>query len=232
MKHYIIAFSGYSGVGKDECSGQLVRSYNAIHTGLADPGKRHMADTYGWTEEQLFGPSHFRNVGDMKYPKFEEIPPGVEEGDPKYYLSPREALQKYMGLMNDLYPNTWIQKGVYIHHQLGIGDCLYTRMGGLKISYSVIKRNEPGKIFTTFSDFRHKNEISYLRKHGPDSPAKVETIPIIVRVKRPSIPNPPYDHRSEVEQSTIPDSEFDFVINNDSTLEELYRKVDGIVSSL
>ena len=67
--HYIIAISGFSGSGKDEAVSQLIRKYYAIQTGLADPGKRHLADAYGFTEEQLFGPSHFRNAGDLRIPK-------------------------------------------------------------------------------------------------------------------------------------------------------------------
>src|SRR5271157_5972054 len=69
MRHLMICVSGWAGTGKDECSGRLVREHQAIHTGLADPGKRHMADAYGFTAEQLWGPSKFRNAGDKRYPK-------------------------------------------------------------------------------------------------------------------------------------------------------------------
>jgi hypothetical protein len=47
-------------------------------------------------------------------------------------------------------------------------------------------------------------------------------IPVLIRVKRPSIPNPPYNHRSETEMATIPDSVFDFVVNNNGTVEDLH----------
>src|SRR5690606_12488317 len=85
--------------------------------------KRHLADLYDFTEEQLFGPSAFRNKGDLRYPKktltdfnFHDF--DIEEGDPKYWLSPREALQLYCEQMNNLYLNTWIEKGIRIHQEI------------------------------------------------------------------------------------------------------------------
>ncbi len=69
MRHLLIAISGWAGTGKDECSGRLVKNHGAIHTGLADPGKRHGRDAYGFSAEQLWGPSKFRNAGDPRYPK-------------------------------------------------------------------------------------------------------------------------------------------------------------------
>jgi len=69
MRHLMICVSGFSGTGKDEVAGRLVRTHGAVQTGLADPAKRHMADLYGFTEHQLFGPSSARNGGDLRYPK-------------------------------------------------------------------------------------------------------------------------------------------------------------------
>ncbi len=173
LKHFMVCISGYSGVGKDECASVLIKDFGGVQTGLADPAKRHMADVYGFSYEQLFGPSKFRNAGDLRYPKnvakeldlspcpgghplipeewhskslwsfvingrkgvsgpLAEILPKltqvtedsgtryfVEEGDPRFWLSPREALQLYCELMNNLYLDTWIEKGINIHRQLG-----------------------------------------------------------------------------------------------------------------
>lgn len=297
MRHYMFCFSGYSGVGKDECAGHLVRTRKAVHTGLADPAKRHMADLYGFTKEQLFGPSHCRNAGDRRYPKnvlrdagfkphegeatdesmsgalrpgkryvvvesrnlpgtgsvrgrpgWPEVPWQpltlgkaryfVEDDHPNFFLSPREALQLYCNLMNDLHLDSWIRKGVEVHRQLAycadpkngmsVG---YDRMSGVLDSFNDPdgegRRRHDHRLpfFTCFSDFRHKHEISRVRADPQDY------VPVVIRVKHPGVTKPPYEHRSETEQATIPDSWFDFVIDNDGTLEELYAKVDAVVKA-
>jgi hypothetical protein len=298
-----VAVSGFSGVGKDECAGHLVRKYGAVHTGLADPAKRHMADVYGFSYDQLFGPSHMRNAGDPRYPKNvlrdhgfvpygtgEEIlnnglaenvtgiirpnkkyvviearnligtdevksKPGwpavpyaplklgravhfIEEDHPNFFLSPREALQLYCNLMNDLYLDSWIRKGIEVHrslatvHQMEKDEVFmrfgYDRMSGLvphDLNDGENWRKHDGRFFTTFSDFRHRHEISLVRR------AADAYVPVVIRVKHPKIVTPPYDHRSETEQATIPDSAFDFVIMNDGTLEDLYAKVDQAMTT-
>lgn len=298
MRHHIFCFSGYSGVGKDECAGHLVRTRQAIHTGLADPAKRHMADLYGFTKEQLFGPSHFRNAGDPRYPKnvirnlgfqyfdgqvelrdvvgelrdgkryiivetrnlpgTEPVPgkPGwpavprqplqlgkaryfIENDHPNFFLSPREALQLYCNLMNDLYLDSWIRKGIEVHQQLAeihqqdgkevFMRHSYDRMMGVIVNdvrEGTNWKTSDGNFFTCFSDFRHRHEISLVRAF------KAEYTPVVIRVKHPKITMPPYDHRSETEQASIPDSAFDFVIDNDGSLQELYTKVEKIVETV
>ena len=307
MHHYIIAISGFSGVGKDEFAKRLVSAYGAVQTGLADPMKRHMSDIYGFSAEQLFGPSSMRNSGDLRYPKklFREydlkpvdgsiplntngiITPGkrywqcegrftegvleipgsdpnkplwpaapyiqidraasgplrlsqfryyIVEGHPSFWLSPREALQKYGELMNNLYGDTWIRLGIEIQKKLAIVrrhvndgvefEYEYNKMDGLfqREAYSISGQSlHYGDLITCFSDFRHWNEIQYARQAG-DSLTTV----VLIRVKHLRITTPPYQHRSETEQTTIPDSEFDFVVMNDGTIEDLYAKADKIV---
>lgn len=233
--------SGYSGVGKDEFCKTLVAN-GAIHTGLADPAKRHMADVYGFTEEQLFGPSKFRNAGDLRYPKDPKWNlvnvdgenwtcdgEPVKSGDPKIWLSPREALQKYCEVMNTMFPDTWIRKGVEIHRQIADHSCKYSRMGGVKISETTNNgSNKYGNhIFTCFSDFRHKNEIRYV-----SSLPKEKIRAVKIRIKSKRVPNPPFDHRSETEQATIPDDAFDYVIDNDGTVEDLSKSCDDMIKDV
>lgn len=285
MKHIILCISGFSGVGKDEFAGELVRTHKAIQTGLADPAKRHMADLYGFTFDQLFGPSHFRNSGDPRYPKnlirelgymdcgtgedlsrvdgiigeirrekhYVEvearnlpntdpikIKPGwpavphqslklgqaryfIETDHPAFFLSPREALQIYCNTMNDMYLDSWVRKGIEIHKQLATMKYSYDQMKGpFEIEPEVGSENND-HFLTCFSDFRHRHEIKLVRKIADTY------IPVVIRIRHPKITTPPYNHRSETEQTTIPDSAFDFVVMNDGTLEELYQKVNEIV---
>ena len=293
-RHLMVCFSGWASSGKDACSTHIVQEYGAYHTGLADPGKRHMHDTYGFTSDQLWGPSSARNTGDMRYPKFiceklglkrwNDPHPGVSlkdshnsngssylgedkyskikknqnldnfwytesvrglsdfgidekpcqllrlgearyfvrDGDPDFWLSPRECLQKYMDLMNSLYLNTWIQKGIEVHKKLALGSYSYSRMNGLSSCGGIQK---PLTI-TCFSDFRHIHEHK-LAKQSMDS----TLIPVLIRIKRPEIKKPPFEHRSETEQTRIKDSAYDFVIQNNSSIENLYSKLNEIIKT-
>jgi len=314
LRHYMFCVSGFSGTGKDEVAGRLVRSHGAVRTGLADPAKRHMADIYGFTEHQLFGPSSARNEGDLRYPKepfhrlglepsrhglgkygkiteiqlvghngklldledLQEAPLAagkrywtftgrnvpeaqatnkpcrlpplswqplklgsaryfVPEGDPRFWLCPREPLQDYCDLMNTLYLRTWSRKGVEVHQQLAKVHWKDGNKVFFRYSYSRMKgvvendlndreswREADGTFISCFADFRHWHEIR-------EADMAEGITAVLIRVKRPSIPEPPYDHRSETEQAEIPDEMFDFILDNNGTLENLYMKVDEIV---
>lgn len=294
----MVCISGYSGSGKDEFARVFVDELQAPKVGLADPAKRHMADVYGFTESQLFGPSAFRNGGDIRYPKpdfFKSgltlsrassasppeglvgvLEPGrpywefesrkgstsldgapsisklpyvaeklgnatlfVPEGHPTFWLSPRESLQLYCELMNTLYGDTWIRKSINIHMQLGQTReysghrfmCFsYDRMGGLYVpdeANIVPAPEEGGSFFSCSADFRHRHEFNLARKMRSET-----FVPIMVRVKRPSVPIPPFDHRSETEQATISDSFFDFVVENDGMVEDLHMRARDVVSAV
>lgn len=301
--HYIFCVSGFSGVGKDEFCKRLVEQYGAVHTGIADPAKRHMADVYGFSREQLFGPSHMRNAGDPRYPKnivdqiggrpcepgdscpggeknwwraditprmaseadmtcitggkpivmigSEVIPsthlPGAgstiriffDDTDPRFFLSPRETLQKYCDLMNQMYLCTWVRAGIDVHKKLAeCGDekhsggaklrFAYDRMDGLRFNDGT--RFAYADTVTCFSDFRHWHEIRYAREEAERSSGDFKAV--LVRVKRPGIDKPPFNHRSETEQATIPDGEFDYVVDNNASVEDLHKTVDTIVEQV
>lgn len=291
MRHLMFCISGFSGTGKDEVARRLTTAHGAVQTGLADPAKRHMADLYGFTEEQLFGPSQSRNAGDLRYPKepwalklresqhhagyqpeglhgklgrgikywecegrnfpaewslpYVPLKLGsarvfVPQGDPRFWLSPREALQRYCELMNQMYLRSWSRKGVEVHkklseiHQQDKGEAFflhsYSKMRGLvknDLNDGTNWRPYDGTFISCFADFRHKHEIAEAND------AETETlIPVLVRVRRPSVPVAPYQHRSETEQTEIPDEAFDYVVHNDGTLDDLYYKVDRILAEV
>jgi len=296
----MVAISGFSGAGKDECASVLLNKFGAVQTGLADPAKRHMADVYGFSYEQLFGPSKFRNAGDIRFPKNickelglagqlheltpcpEDLPSSmnvglkkpwyfevqgrrafsgpmaeilptlkssergtgiatlyfVEEGDPRFWLSPRESLQLYCELMNNLYLDTWVEKGINIHRQLGevhqedendiFMRYTYDRMKGV-VQNDI--RNEDnwkknvGYTVTCFADFRHWHEVRAAKR-------VTDMTSVLVRIKSQRVPVPPFQHRSETEQATIPDSEFDFVLQNDGSVEEAHVRMEKMMRSV
>jgi hypothetical protein len=204
MKKFVIAFSGFSKVGKDESSGVLVRECGAVHIGLADEAKRHMKSLYGFTSEQLWGPSEKRNEPHLDHIRTNiDGSPFLIDGKPAH-LTPRYALQIYMEKMQEICINTWIDFG-------------------LKTAKKAIEESVTSIV--TFSDFRHWHEVRRTKEID-------WAIPILVRVRRPSIPNPPYNHRSETEQTTISDDIFDFVIQNDKSLPDLYLKITEMAKIL
>jgi hypothetical protein len=161
----------------------------------------------------------------------------VPEGNSNFWLSPREALQRYCELMNLMYGDTWIRKSVNTHVQLGqtierngsrFMIYAYDRMIGIMRpdeAHSIPAPEDGGSFFSCSSDFRHVHEFRMARKlSAPDF------LPVSIRVKRPSVPGPPFPHRSETEQATIPDEFFDFVIDNDGTTEELHAKAREVIA--
>lgn len=306
--HLMFCVSGYAGTGKDEFCKRLVSKHSAVHTGLVDPAKRHLADVYGFSRDQLFGPSSMRNAGDPRYPKTVVVeagarpaeksellldtsedhytdpennwwcadfdlahrnglgedmtvvwgnPPCVmigsvsipcrrldgmkvriffEDTDPRFFLSPREALQQYCGLLNQLYPYTWVRLGVETHRRLAAGVdgsfvYAYDRLLGLvnngcQLNGTEVYRSGAPDAITCFSDFRHWDEIRYVRQAWN---TLGDFVPVLIRVRRPGIEKPPYNHKSETEQATIPDSEFDFIVDNNHDVAGLYETVDRIV---
>lgn len=58
----IIILGGEAGSGKDTIGNYLAQNYNAITIGQADPMKRYVRDVFGFTDEQLWGPSEMRNA--------------------------------------------------------------------------------------------------------------------------------------------------------------------------
>lgn len=302
--HLMIAISGYSGSGKDETAKVFVENHGAIQTGFADVEKRHLHEIYGFSEDQLFGPSSSRSAGDFRYPKpvykmhgcakcdktpenlnpdfrwhslktvtsavnhlnidiekfrknltstliysksdeLQEIIIYFRDNNPFFFLSPREALQLRCDILNQLYEGTWINLGIAKQIVLSDHSWYITENGILgykKYSYSRIRGvtgygNEihdvddkgihPGDpFFTCFADVRHWHEVKEFENLAENSNM---IIPVLIRIKRPSVPKPPFNHKSELEMEEIPDSRFHFIINNDSTIESLRNKTEEVV---
>lgn len=208
----VIVVSGFSGVGKDEFVSQLKHfGMKGPIIGLSDVMKRHMMDLFGFSAEQVFGPSKFRN-----------------EPDGKTGVVPRVPLQKYGELMNEIYLKGWISKCIENMYRFGTGKYTYTREAGLK-EKNILKKMfdyvyPPEEVYAFCADCRHIHEFEEFKKAGRDF--------ILVRIKSDRVPNPPYDHRSETEQTRIPDEDFDFVIDNSGSLLDLKVKAEAFVNAV
>ena len=63
----LIVLSGEAGAGKDSVAKLLTDRYDWQLYSLAGPLKRFTADMFGFTEEQLYGPSSARNAPDPRW---------------------------------------------------------------------------------------------------------------------------------------------------------------------
>jgi hypothetical protein len=61
----IILLAGNAGSGKDTVGSYLVENYGAVAVAQADPMKRFAAEIFGFSEDQLWGPSSSRNAPDQ-----------------------------------------------------------------------------------------------------------------------------------------------------------------------
>lgn len=63
----LIILCGQAGSGKDTVASFLVKNHNAISIAQADPMKRLASKVFGFTEDQLWGPSEARNSMDPRF---------------------------------------------------------------------------------------------------------------------------------------------------------------------
>lgn len=246
----IIGISGVAGAGKDTSADFLVKNHGFAKVALADKVKRLAMSTFHFTIDQLWGSK--KNDIDLRYPRDDhefdsegkcqccgwELPGDSNLNHlPEYkqcYLTPRFALQR-LGTEwgRTCYWNIWIDEALKIANQLLLGGYAYTKHLG--VVEAPVSESPKGVVF---SDIRFRNEVWQLKEKGHK----------LIRLTRSTtIPGALAGHISETEMSTIPDSDFDYVIDNKAPvvdsdtgevlqpgtpLSELERKVTMIYESL
>lgn len=101
-------------------------------------------------------------------------------------------------------------------------------------------RNLPAVDVVVKSDVRFANEIAHTREQGEKFNCPAVNIKVINTRKLPNLAdvicgggmNMPVQVGEHVSETVFPDSEFDYVIYNDGTLEDLRKKVVKIVQEL
>lgn len=73
MNTPLILLCGQAGSGKDTVANMLVQNHGAIAIAQADPMKRFVLKTFGFSEDQLWGPSELRNETDTSLGNIERI---------------------------------------------------------------------------------------------------------------------------------------------------------------
>jgi hypothetical protein len=243
----IIGIAGLAGVGKDTTADFLARNHGFVKVALADPLKRICREVFNFTDDQLWGPSEKRNAADYRYPRTVEARIFVEAllakrkmdltwekaiskefgSDAfKHFLTTRYSLQK-LGTEwgRDCYPNIWVDYALRIARQLLTGSPdevdyynYYSAKSGLLFVGSY---GRPKGV--VISDVRFKNEIDAIHAVG----GKVVRI-----VRSTSLSGAASQHRSEQEQKDIPDSVFDHILYNNSTLAALEFTVGAVLPCL
>jgi hypothetical protein len=190
----IVGISGLAGSGKDTAASFLVRNHSFVRIGVADVMKRFCKEVLDFDDKQLWGSSLHRNAGDGRYTR----PDGVS-------LSARHALQ-LLGTEwgRECYPDVWIEYALRVGQTLLDNPGMaYTPEDGLHMG------RDPRKPYrgVVFSDIRFKNEMAAVREAGG----------FLARLRRGSgLPGSAGKHATEAEQMAIPDTAFDYVLDNET----------------
>jgi len=219
-KGLIIGLAGQARVGKDTFADHIVKHFRFTRIGLADPMKRFCKEVFNFSDEQLYG--GYRDAPDLRFIRRMRRE-GCEDTEVMVpeYLTPRYALQT-LGTEwgRDCYQNVWIEYGVRIAQELIKGYSTYNEKDGLKFT-----DKDVGEIGgAVFSDLRFKNEFEAVRKAGG----------ILIRIKREGYEGAVgiAGHASEAEQKEVPDSYFDYVINNPAGLLYYYSEIDALMRKI
>lgn len=244
----IIGVSGLAGSGKDTLAGYLVRDHGFTILSLADPLKRICRDVFDFSDDQLWGSSERRNEPDERYPRNDPavqrardiaanmtdnkvaIPAFVVEEaakGPMAYLTPRYALQR-LGTEwgRDCYYNVWVEYAMRTARRLLVDPDdgsvpYYDQRHGLSYRHLGPYGMPKG---VAIPDVRFRNEIEGIKEAGGK----------VIRIRRPGagLRGLAGLHASELEQTAIPDVAFDYVVENDGTLESLRAKAAAALQHL
>jgi hypothetical protein len=230
------------GSGKDTVADLILKREGWVKVALADTMKRFARDLYGFTDEQLWGPSEMRNAVDKRWPckhcwmDDEDFPHDrcyicgmsqpdfVSNEETPCYLTPRYVLVSLGNWGRRMHERTWANKVLEIARAL-LGEpepyydtgCHESRKGHR--SYSAQGglhhpyRGSPPIKGVLVSDVRYRGECRAIQEGGGK----------IIRIKRIQEQLPVagvLNDSTERDLLTWDDNEFDHVLIND-TLEGL-----------
>ena len=245
----IIGISGVAGTGKDTVASILVDNHLFVRIALADVIKRIVRDVFDFSESQLWGPSEKRNEIDYRYPRnLDRLPAEARKAYERLrlvddvakaefaklgieFLTPRYALQtSATNWARNCYPDIWVEYTLRIVKQLlkrdyNYGDYIfrYSPQMGLYNDVMFIYSDKLNKLpaGVVISDVRFLNEFNAIKKMGGK----------MWRLTRldAGLSGDAGQHVSETEQAIIPDSEFNAIVTNDGTVEELAKKIADLL---
>lgn len=225
----VIGITGKAGSGKDTLA-KLIGDYRPVQNiALADPIKRFALQFFGFTEEQLWGPSEGRKAvspGCTMFGGYSQVTETVENWlqSVQHYNGPKHLVSWYQNHVlgtppeartarhilqtlgtefgRDLDPDIWVRQALLsAEHVLG-GRC-YDRTLGRGDGQA---QNPPEAVVVT--DVRFRNEALAIKKLGGT----------VIRVVNPKAPEAVGNHRSESEMDSIPESWYNATVVNDKSL--------------
>ena len=208
----ILGLCGFAGSGKDTTADFLIQHHGFIRIALADPLKRICRDVFGFTDDQLWGPSASRNAPDLRYLRSDPTLDAELQ-----FLTPRFALQT-LGTEwgRACYPDVWIDYALRAARQVLEEDFRYDPKCG---AWGIDGRTKG----VVISDVRFLNEVQAIRSAGG-------RVWLITRTGA-GLEGTAAQHRSEQEMNEIPRGLFECSILNEGTLEDLRSAVDYFVSA-
>lgn len=195
----IYGISAKAGSGKDEISNYVVKKYGFVKIAFADPIKRILVKLYNIDREKLWGESKFRAELDLKTGKLI-----------------RELIQGVGDKGRELYINTWVDLTIddvkKIHD-----DFYYNYVDYIGLVDTVCEQSRS----VIITDGRYLNELEAIKNIGGK----------LIRIIRPNtgLVGKIGAHASETDQDQIPNSYFDEVILNDSSIKNLQSQIDAIL---
>jgi hypothetical protein len=239
----IIGVSGKGNSGKDTVAKFIISNFNYVNISFADPIKRFVSDIFDMPDKNLWGPSEFRSIKDKRYPRiipsfdvgdaFEAARYGLEDPGKIEYISARDCLQTIGESVRRLYKDAWADYGIKVAQLLLEGEepefvrkWVYSPEHGLEKLGKSQSGNQLVNYFNgvVISDARYINELEKIRSNGG----------LLIRVSRSlgGLTGEASQHPSEIEMDELQDDYFDFVINNNGSLDELYSNIEKIFYTL
>lgn len=219
MRSRLIVLSGEAGAGKDSVAKLLADTKGWQHYSLAAPLKRFAADMFGFTDEQLYGPSSARNAHDPRWDLKCLTCNGTGSGEPdlvrcvdcegtgKKIISPRTVLQPLgCEYLRDM-----------IHPDVLTMRARPDIQGLLDLGYSIV-----------INDARFQNDRDNL--HNWLGGCRVDVRSVRTKERKPG--DSWREHRSEKDLAT--DSQVEYVLQNDEEwpFPSLGAKVERMLQEL
>jgi len=223
MKNLIIGICGKAGSGKDTAAAHIVKKYNYKQLSLAHYIKEIAGNVFGFTEEQLWGSSTSREEDvvinwDWSRKLLEDAGPewlGFLQASDKMpqlreafeylhiHFSPKMSARVALQYIGTEFGRQQLHKNVWIDATIDKADLLFTQgeCRGVVIS-----------------DVRFLNEVQAIHH------ASGKTFKLLRNSRQDS--SGITGHASEKEQDSIPLENFDFIVNNTGTKQELYQAID------
>lgn len=246
----IILLCGAAGSGKDTVGAYLADNFGAVLVSQADPMKRFAQKVFGFTDQQLWGPSEFRNAAD---PATHDLACRLRiAGTFAEVLRENEVLDQVISRTKDREDllGRWFD-GIYAKMKAGpVSPRLVLQTFGTEFGreidpnmwsqYSIVTSRQlvhggwdysrtqglylrpgfGGYPFVGILDGRFRNEILNVKSEGG----------ITILLTRPAHDGKAdiggvKGHASEVQLDGTPTHFFDFILPNDKTIQSLQNKV-------